>query len=143
MQYKHILVPTDFSKPSVAAAARAAVIRESADAKLTVIHTVDYLPPPYAIPEVPSEASSKTAIAERARVQLDQWIEENGLGDCERILTTGSPRAEIARVATQSGVDLIVMGTHGMRGWARIVGSTTNAVMHDADCDVLAVRAGA
>ena len=36
--------------------------------------------------------------------------------------------------------DLIVVGTHGHRGIARLLGSTASAVSHNARCDVLTVR---
>ena len=36
--------------------------------------------------------------------------------------------------------DLIVLGTHGHHGIARLLGSTANAINHNARCDVLAVR---
>lgn len=39
--------------------------------------------------------------------------------------------------------DLIVVGTHGHRGIARLLGSTANAVSHNARCDVLTVHIGA
>jgi universal stress protein A len=37
-------------------------------------------------------------------------------------------------------VDLIVIGSHGREGIQRLLGSTANAVLHGAPCDVLAVR---
>jgi universal stress protein A len=36
--------------------------------------------------------------------------------------------------------DLIVVGSHARWGLALLLGSTTDGVMHGADCDVLAVK---
>jgi len=36
--------------------------------------------------------------------------------------------------------DLIVVGSHGRHGLSLLLGSTANAVLHGAPCDVLAVR---
>jgi len=42
--------------------------------------------------------------------------------------------------ANQVGADLIVMGSHGKAGIRLLLGSTTQAVLHSAKCDVLAVK---
>ena len=55
-------------------------------------------------------------------------------------ILNGSPAREIHRFADESGVDLIVLGTHGHKGVQLLLGSTANAVLHGANCDVLAVR---
>jgi universal stress protein A len=135
------LLSTDFSKPSQHAAARALNLARCCDAKLTVIHVVDYVPPGYAAAELPRSLASEDLLVKRARAHLKTWIEENGLGDCRQIVKAGSPKREIVDVAHDLAADLIVMGTHGEKGLARLLGSTTQAVMHDAECDVLAVRA--
>ena len=50
-------------------------------------------------------------------------------------------KAEIIRVAAENEVDLIVVGSSGRwRGLALLLGSTANAVLHGALCDVLTVR---
>jgi universal stress protein A len=139
--YKQILLPTDFSKPSEYAAARAVNLAQCYDSKLTVIHVVDYVPPGYAAAELPRSLASEELLVERARGHLEKWVEDNKLGDCQQIVKAGSPKGKIVSVARELKADLIVMGTHGEKGLARLLGSTTQAVMHDADCDVLAVRA--
>ncbi len=139
--YKQILLSTDFSKPSEHAAARAENLTKLYDSQLTVIHIVDYVPPGYAAAELPRSLASEDALVERAREHLKSWIEEVGLGDCKQVVKAGSPKAAIVSFARGSATDLIVMGTHGEKGLARLLGSTTQAVMHDAECDVLAVRA--
>ena len=37
-------------------------------------------------------------------------------------------------------IELIVVGSHGRHGFSLIFGSTSNSVLHGAQCDVLAVR---
>lgn len=55
----------------------------------------------------------------------------------------GRPASEIQAEAEQLGADLIVVGSHGRRGFARVLlGSTANGVLHGARCDVLTVRIG-
>jgi nucleotide-binding universal stress UspA family protein len=52
----------------------------------------------------------------------------------------GSTRREILRLAKELDTNLIVIGSHGREGIQRLLGSTANAVLHGAPCDVLAVR---
>ena len=54
----------------------------------------------------------------------------------------GSPANEIHRFAKDNHVQLIVIGTHGRKGLQLLLGSTANAVLHGAGCDVLSVRVG-
>jgi universal stress protein A len=58
-------------------------------------------------------------------------------GHCVRM---GGAAVEIHRVADKNGVDLVVVGSHGRQGIQLLLGSTANAVLHGARCDVLAVR---
>jgi universal stress protein A len=55
----------------------------------------------------------------------------------------GSPASEIHRFANENEVQLIVIGTHGRKGLQLLLGSTANAVLHGAGCDVLSVKVGA
>jgi universal stress protein A len=43
-------------------------------------------------------------------------------------------------MAEELDADLIVLGTHGRHGLGLMLGSTANAVLHGAPCDVLAVK---
>ena len=53
----------------------------------------------------------------------------------------GRPASEIHALAESLGADLIVIGSHGRHGLPRVMlGSTANAVLHGAPCDVLTVR---
>jgi universal stress protein A len=52
----------------------------------------------------------------------------------------GAPGSEIRELAKATKADLIVIGSHGRHGFSLLLGSTANAVLHDAGCNVLAVR---
>ena len=75
------------------------------------------------------------------RKQLDCLAEAVGTGS-ERLVRHGHPAEQIHGVAKELGADLIVIGTHGRHGFALLLGSTANAVLHGARCDILAVRVG-
>jgi nucleotide-binding universal stress UspA family protein len=52
----------------------------------------------------------------------------------------GNPDEVILTTATEVGADLIVVGSKGMRGARRYLGSVPNSVAHGADCAVLVVK---
>lgn len=136
--YKHILLPTDFSKPSEAAAMRAMELAKTCGAQLSVLTVVDYVPPGYIRVDMPD--ASAEDLGERARSALSDWVKRLGATAANQWVEVGPAKREIIKVAKENGVDLIVMGSHGERGLGRLLGSTTNAVLHEAECDVLSVH---
>jgi nucleotide-binding universal stress UspA family protein len=52
----------------------------------------------------------------------------------------GDPADVIVRRADEIGADLIVVGSKGMRGTRRILGSVPNRVSHKAGCHVLIAK---
>jgi universal stress protein A len=75
-----------------------------------------------------------------AEKNLGFFISELKIDPQQKFLEQGDPRDEIIRVAEENQADLIVLGSHGRHGLALLLGSTANAVLHHAKCDVLAVR---
>jgi nucleotide-binding universal stress UspA family protein len=56
----------------------------------------------------------------------------------------GTAVNDLVRLADEEGVDLIVIGTHGRTGLARVLmGSVAEAVMRRAKCPVLTLKQGA
>jgi universal stress protein A len=139
-RYRHVLLATDFSECSRVAARRAAAIAKSDGARLSVVHAVDYMPPPYAAVEIPAEYSSPDKIVAAAREQLAGWLDEQGLEPTNAWVEVGSAKREIVRVASEHAVDLIVMGTVGAGALRALLGSSTNGVLHHTPCDLLVVR---
>jgi nucleotide-binding universal stress UspA family protein len=57
------------------------------------------------------------------------------------IVRAAKPAEAIVHYAKEHNVDLVVMGTHGRRGFAHMVmGSVTERVVRTAPCPVLTVR---
>ena len=136
--YKHILVPTDFSDHSRRAAERALELGRIFDARLSVVHVVNYLPPAFISAQ--SEHTSAAQIIARATAFLAQWMRESGLESAEQLISSGPAGREVIAIAKAQDVDLIVIGTSGEGGMKRLLGSTTSAVMHHAPCDVLSIH---
>lgn len=74
--------------------------------------------------------------AERLRHLADSY----GIDDDDVYEVAGNVAHRVHNLAAKIGADLIVVGTHGKHGLQLLTGSTANAVLHGAKCDVLAVR---
>jgi len=56
-------------------------------------------------------------------------------------LLSGYAATEILRMVKERGIDLVVMGSHGLTGLAHVLfGSTADRVVRRAECSVLTVR---
>lgn len=146
MPYAHILVAVDFSEATDRVVRRALKVAAPLGARLTLLHVVDYLPPiGFADDFSPSPAVliDEDDLIANGRRSLDEIAVRLGLSaDLPRVVLTGSPKQEIVKVAAEHGADLIVIGSHGVRGLGRLLGTTATGVLNDAICDVLAVRIG-
>ncbi|ROR34665.1 universal stress protein [Inmirania thermothiophila] len=139
--YRHILLAVDLTDEGRRVAERAAAIARHCGARLTLLHVVEH---------VPLDLSNDLVLAQpveldeelmrEAEARLAELAESLGLADAERRIELGSTKSEIVRAARESGADLIVVGAHERHGLALLLGSTADAVLHGAPCDVLAVR---
>lgn len=146
MPYAHVLVAIDFSEATDRVVRRALRVAAPFGAKVTLLHVVDYLPPiGFADDFSPSPAVliDKDELIANGRRSLDEIAARLGLpADLPRVALIGSPKQEIVKAAAERGADLIVIGSHGVRGLGRLLGATATGVLNDATCDVLAVRIG-
>ncbi len=140
--YRNILCAVDLSDENLIVATRAAELARQYGAKLSLLHVVEYIPIDLANELVlPQQQEIEEQLVARAKACLSTLasrIDVSGL--VERITTTGSTKSEIIERSKAGKVDLIVVGRHGRHGLSRLLGSTANAVLHHAPCDVLAVR---
>jgi universal stress protein A len=140
--YKHILLAADFSEHGMAVADRAKDLAEKYQAKLSIVHVMDNLLITDAAygSTIPFDLDLTAELMAAAKKRLAALAEKLNIAEDCRWMETGSPKLEIIRVAEENKVDLIVVGSHGRHGFALLLGSTANGVLHHALCDVLAVR---
>ena len=141
--YKNILCATDFSPNCSKALKRAAELARAYDARLTLIHVVEYFPEQRSNEWIEREGEDPKAFEQRkAQEGLDKLAGQVDIDiDQEIRFTNHSAKHEIIRYAEAQGIDLIIVASHGQHGILPEVGSTTHALTYRAPCDVLVVRA--
>lgn len=150
--FQRILVPTDFSTSSQAACDMALTLATKFGSSIELLHVDE--PPAwqgFVIPELvvsmPNESTSSLHefVQTRANRALDHLVEKlqrAGITQVRHWIETGEPGSVIVRVAEENKCDLIVMGTHGRKGFERLVmGSVAERVVREATCPVLTMRA--
>ena len=139
--YRNILVAIDFSDDNRQVLERAMLIASQNEATLSLLHVVEYASAMYAgdIP-LPEDLHLDQDLAEQAADKLKDLARSCGLVDAGQRVEIGIPKKEIIRFAEECKADLIVIGSHGRHGLQLLLGSTANGVLHQAPCDVLAVR---
>ena len=138
-----ILAPVDLSECSRASLEYAADLARRSGAHLHILRalalpTAAVVPFEFDVPPVdPAE------YREEAGDALAEFVDELGLQEAEFSLESvvETPHSAIVEAAEERGSDLIVMGTHGRRGFERLfLGSTASKVLHRIPCPVLTVR---
>jgi nucleotide-binding universal stress UspA family protein len=140
--YERILVPTDMSDFADQAIRYASLLRRQLGSRITLLYAdetyfpVDVLEIPlgYYLEQAPeTKAKLQEKLSEHARQHFpDEPIETMVLQD--------SPARAIVHAAKEMNADLVVMGTHGRRGWRRaLLGSVTETVLHEIDRPVITV----
>lgn len=142
LNYKHILLATDLSGDTEKIASHAKKLAEHAKAKLSIVHVVEHTPIVYGGGEfsIPLDVNLEETLRENARLALAHLAKKLGIPEKEQYIETGSIKIAIVDLAHKIGADLIVVGAHGRHGIEKILGSTANAILHAAKCDVLTVR---
>ena len=140
MPYHNILVAVDLGATTETVIERAAALARDHHAQLHVLHVIEPLTITYG-GDIPMDFSAiQEEILGQAKQQLNKLCENLGVAEANRHLVTGRPESEIPSQAKAINGDLIVIGTHARWGLALLLGSTTDGVMHSAECDVLAVK---
>ncbi len=146
ISYRRILVATDGSKYSDAAASEAIGIAKRCSSSLYVVSVV---PSETASPfdivhsEMQHEmiAQNELRVGEKNVKAVLEIAKQEGV-KVEGLVVEGRPYEAIVENAREKSVDLIVMGSHGRTGLERLLmGSVTERVVGHADCSVLIAKA--
>jgi universal stress protein E len=151
--FHKILVPIDFSEPSLAALSQAVELVKVFDAAVTVVHVippVDSLAGAGTGPEVlgPWHPTANTAMVEErlhsgSEDQLRQAVAEyrGQHVDIDYRVVWGAPFREVIHTVQEEGYDLVVIGTRGRSAISRmLVGSTATKLVRKCPCPVWVVK---
>lgn len=145
--YQKILVAVDLSSESEVVLNKVRLIAGS-DAAIDLVYVQEPMDNVY-VGIVPQSAAFsglgdlEAQLGEELKQKLRALGESYDIPKDRLHILNGSPAYEIHRFAKQNEIELVVIGTHGQKGLQLLLGSTANAVLHGAGCDVLSVRIGA
>ena len=141
---KNVLVATDFEEASGAALDYGRDLARSYGATLHVLHAVENILLRYAadgalalLPDL------QTAVERGARERMEALVtgEDRSTLRAKAVMVTAAEPAEaIVEYAKEHDVDLIVMGTHGRRGFTHLFMGSVAERVRTAPCPVLTVQ---
>ena len=135
--YGTIVVGTDGSETADRAVARAAQLAEQCGARLHVVSA--YEPAAAHLGAGAGEFTISSDFKADAVLSKTSDLAPSSV-EVKTHSPNGDPSDALLEVAQREGADVIVLGSRGMRGARRLLGSVPNKVSHHALCDVLIVR---
>jgi nucleotide-binding universal stress UspA family protein len=143
--YTHILVPTDGSDLSIKATRSAVVLAQKLGARITALTVTEpfpYSPLAETQPIATQDFFNAQAQAAQHRLQAVRDAAASGGVACDAFsVEAAQPWRAICDQATAWNTDLIVMASHGRKGFsALLLGSETQKVLTHSSIAVLVVR---
>ncbi len=140
MEIKKVLVPVDFSENSKKILEAAGYLSGICQAQLHVVFVVqsfdDYSG--FFVPHMPI-AKFEEEMVQAADEKMESFLA--GHRNIGSTILVGDVAEEIIRHAEESGMDMIIMGTHGYKGLEKVMfGSVAEKVVRSAPCPVLTIN---
>ena len=141
--FKKILCPVDFSESSDRALDYALALAKRHGGRVVVMHVLPtVLADPELYPYLTEPVLASGEARDRAYRRLGDFVHRalaDGIG-AEVILEDGDVVEEVLKKAERRETDLVVMGTHGRRGFRRLLlGSVTERVLRQSEAPVLSI----
>jgi universal stress protein A len=135
--YKDIVLATDLKEDSKKIALTAKTLAEDYKAKLHIVNAITYVAATAAAyyPEIEMDLKKE---AEQCLLKLSQ---ELGVSLSQTQIKVGPPKQVILKTVEDHQAGLVVIGSHGKSAFASaMLGSTANAILHSAKCNILVVK---
>lgn len=133
---KNILIPTDGSDYSLRAAEYGVSVAKMLSAQIMVVYVIDEV-----VLDQISKVSEREDVEQELKTDGQRYIKYVlGLAEKEGVKATstlakGRPFEQIVHIAKGLNMDLIIMGTYGLRGADRIlIGSVAERVIEYSPC---------
>lgn len=138
--YKHILYATDLGPHEKNIRNHVKLVHSQNKSELSVVHVVESIP----VFMDMSGYLNTSEIVEQMQKEATNLIKKIGkdleIPEDNQHIIVGSPKTDIVALAKEIKADLIVMGAHNRHLIDNLIGSSTDAVLRSADCDVLTIR---
>lgn len=143
LNIQNILCPVDFSDFSIRALRYATTMARHFGARLFVQHTI-FTPPEAYLADLDEAATRESLETELRRAGVEGGIGEgtgaSNLPEIRLLVTGGGVVGHILESIEKNHIDLVVMGSHGRRGFSRVLlGSVAEDIVHRAACPVLVI----
>jgi len=136
-----VLVPVDFNDCSIEALEYAVQVARQFEAAVVILHVVESAS--YGLDFTLAARGDAKKLKEAVTARIEEYaraIKSQNVA-VESVVHNGTPGESILAIAATKSTDLIVMGTHGRKGFTHLVsGSVAEAVIRHAPCPVLTVK---
>lgn len=137
--FQRVLVPSDFSAPSLKALHYATAL---ASESVHLLHVFEPLPS-LVVAQALSALEADDEVAAKCSRELERIADPHRRGDLQIACSVraGVPGPEITDFASEWRADLIILSTHGRTGLRHLLlGSVAEKVLRHASCPVLLLR---
>jgi nucleotide-binding universal stress UspA family protein len=142
MEIERILVPIDFSAPSLKALDAAVEFGRPYNAELIVMFAVErgFYESPLFVPDSGAILEHQGQAAQDRLEDVCSDVRARGI-NCRKIIEVGVAYKAIVDTAKRIKASLIVISTHGRSGLAHVlIGSVAERVVQHSECPVLTLR---
>jgi nucleotide-binding universal stress UspA family protein len=144
IEIRKILFPCDFSENSSKILPYVLSLAEKYDATIYLLHVVEDFSKwgGFYVPHIPLDRFQEEAL-KGAEKTLDRVCEEQlqGCPNFQKKIVFGDPAAEILKSIEGEGIDLVIMGTHGLKGLELVFfGSVAENVVKKSRAPVLTIN---
>ncbi len=129
MEEKIVLTPVDFTELSEYAIVHAVEMAQSLKAKVLLIHIV-------------KDGSEIKKARQKLLVHMDELGEKYPDVTIQSIIRIGDIYNDVSNAAIENGAQMIIMGTHGMKGAQFLTGSRALKVVGDSEVPFLIIQKG-
>ncbi|RYZ88187.1 MAG: universal stress protein [Moraxellaceae bacterium] len=137
--YRHILVGVDLSDEAPLVLKKAVSLAQACNAQLSLAHVIEPITFVYG-GDMPMDISEvQEQQIKKAEQEIQSLAQSTPYTIRQHHVLVGQPATELHYLAQQQDADIIIVGSHGRKGFALLLGSTPNSILHGATCDVLAV----
>ncbi|MDF2690699.1 MAG: universal stress family protein [Gammaproteobacteria bacterium] len=135
--YRNIVMATDLKADSKKVAELAKSLAQNYQARLHLVHAITYVAATAAAyyPEIEAD------LKKEAEFNMLQLSKELNVDLLNTEIHVGPPKQVILKAVEHNKAELIIIGSHGKSAFtSALLGSTANAVLHGANCNILVVR---